>query len=92
MKVKRVYFIPGGIAQFWLGEEQRRSRLEACAGEDGKPVVEMELLPQSGGYIRLMYGGQGPFYIGPHLISGVLVEEAPAVPPPPATRPEPKAK
>lgn len=72
MKIKRLYFIPGGIAQFWKGEEERRSRLEAHPGDKDHPAVDMELLPNMGGLVRLMYGGSGPYILGPNVISGMV--------------------
>lgn len=85
MKVERVHFVPGGMPQFWKGEEERRSRLEACKGGNERPVVEMELLPNIGGYIRLMYNGTGPFFIGPNMISGIVPAKDEDVPTTPAT-------
>lgn len=74
MKVSQLFFVPGGMPQFWRGQEERRSRLTASKGSttDNSPAVEMELMVNMGGYVKLTYEGRGPYFIGPHMISGIV--------------------
>ena len=72
MKLSRLYFLPGGIPKFWEGKEERKSRLDANTSDPDMPKVELELRQDLGGLVQLMYGGQGPFFIGPNMIMGVV--------------------